>query len=214
MSNNILAATNATVLERSKLALQQHKEGLELIDKLDALNAQINEAEIKLEVHINSVEIININEVTAQIEAHSNYLEELNNEISKYENIQTVSNKEILEKSYNIQTQVVAPSSPTEEEEECEINEEYFTDREINLDNLTTEFKNLVNNLQIRTDGKLGSHSKDEVVKFLKDNKEWGYYKREEILEFLDYTGKIYSNYMTEIMKALATEWKDEYMPF
>jgi hypothetical protein len=215
---SVLPTTTISLLERSKLALQQHKEGLELIDKLDALNAQINEAEIKLEVHINSVEIINVQEIKDQIEERSEYLEELNNELSKYESKHLLSKMEAKEST----TQSINSSIETLEnsfsipymEEEYEINEEYFTDREINLDNLTTEFKNLVNKLQIRVDGKLGSHSKDEVVKFLKDNKEWGYYKREEILKFLNSTNKIYSNYMTEIMKALATEWKDDYMPF
>jgi hypothetical protein len=218
MSNINKVSSVYPLLEKSKLALQQHKEGLKLIDKLESLNTQINEAEIKLETHINNLNIINVHEVTgvkARIEERSEYLEALNNEISKYEkdvvsDVVSPSDKEILEKSYNIQTQVVTQTK----EKDCEINEEYFTDREIKLDNLTTEFKNLVNNLQIRVDGKLGSHSKDEVVKYLKDNKEWGYYKREEILEFLNSTGKIYSNYMTEIIKALATEWKDEYMPF
>jgi len=211
MLNTTTTTTPSTLslLERSKLALESYKQGLSLINKLETLEAEIRETEIKLEAHINNLNIINVHEVTAQIEERSEYLEELNNEISKYESKESTtqsinSSIETLENSFSIPYM----------EEEYEINEEYFTDREINLDNLTTEFKNLVNNLQIRVDGKLGSHSKDEVVKYLKDNKEWGYYKREEILEFLNSTGKIYSNYMTEIIRTIPTEWKDEYMPF
>jgi hypothetical protein len=215
---SVLPTTTISLLERSKLALQQHKEGLELIDKLDALNAQINEAEIKLEVHINSVEIINVQEIKDQIEERSEYLEELNNELSKYESKHLLSKMEAKEST----TQSINSSIETLEnsfsipymEEECEINEEYFTDREINLDNLTTEFKNLVKGFQIKTDGKLGSYPQEEILRYLKSNSEWCYYRSEEILKFLNSTGKIYPNYIADIKAAIPTEWKDEYMPF
>jgi hypothetical protein len=209
---SVLPTTTTSLLERSKLALESYKQGLILTNKLEALEAKIRETEIKLDAHINNIEstqIINIQEIKDQIEERSEYLEALNNEISKYEkdvvsDVVSPSDKEILEKSFSISSI----------EEECEINEEYSKEREINLDNLTTEFKELVNKLQVRSDGCLGRDPKDLVVTFIKENAEWAYHRREEILDFLDETGKIYDYYMKLIKEAIPLEWKDEYMPF
>jgi hypothetical protein len=84
---SVLPTTTISLLERSKLARQNYKGIVTLINKLEALNEEICVAQIKLEAHINSVEIINTQEIKAQIEERTNYLEKLNSEISKYDTL-------------------------------------------------------------------------------------------------------------------------------
>lgn len=75
----------SNVIERSKLARQQYNEGLELLDKLDSIKAQIAIAEETLEAHINNSNSINIEELKFQVEAQVNYLNELNAELSQWD---------------------------------------------------------------------------------------------------------------------------------
>jgi hypothetical protein len=113
--------TTLSILERNRIARERYQEGLELTSKLAALNTQINEAESTLENHINNIPVFNIEELQNTIIERTEYLDELNNEISKYKCVPSEELVKQLNNTFN-NSPVEDTSAPSSDEgRRCEL---------------------------------------------------------------------------------------------
>lgn len=94
MSNVNNEVNEMSLIERTELALEQHKEALVLINKLEALKTELNNVEEQLENRLNRIETINVEEVEAQIEITTERLTKTKEVLSRLDKINVIDKAE------------------------------------------------------------------------------------------------------------------------